>query len=81
MTSNEIIGFAGAIAFVAFIGLCLRTTTKWGAETRKREEEFEKASTVDIVDEEGQTLTIIRTPATEAQPVTPKTDGNTTVAA
>ena len=79
MISNEVLGFAGAILFVAFVGLCLRTTARWGAETRKREEEYENAASVNVIDEDGTTLTIVRTPQVEQQPQTPKSDGDTTV--
>ncbi len=79
MISNEVLGFAGAILFVAFVGLCLRTTARWGAETRKREEEYENAASVNVIDEDGTTLTIVRTPQVEQQPQTPKSDGNATV--
>ena len=78
MTSNEVLGFTGAILFVAFVGLCLRTTAKWGAETRKREEEYENAASVDVVDEDGSTLTIVRT-TPQPQPQLLKPDGDTTV--
>lgn len=79
MISNEVLGFTGAILFVAFVGLCLRTTARWGAETKKREEEYEKAASVDVVDEDGTTLTIVRTPQAETQTPIPKSDGNATV--
>lgn len=80
MISNEVLGFAGAILFVAFVGLCLRTTARWGAETRKREEEYENAASVNVIDEDGSILTIVRTtPQPEPQPQTPKPDGDTTV--
>lgn len=81
MISNEVLGFAGAILFVAFVGLCLRTTARWGAETRKREEEYENAASVNVIEEDGTVLTIVRTPQPEQQPQPPKPDGDTTVIA
>ena len=60
MTSNELIGLAWAGVFAAFVGTCIYYTTKWGAETKKREEEFEKAQSVEVMTEEGDTLTILR---------------------
>ena len=60
MTTIEMIGFTGASAFVAFVVTCIYYTSKWGAETRKREEEFEKATSVEVVDERGNTLTVVR---------------------
>lgn len=79
MTSTEVLGFAGVIAFVAFIGVCLRTTMKWGEETKKREEEYEKAASVDVIDEHGQPLTIVRSRLLDQPDATP--DGNTTTPA
>lgn len=60
MTPIEILGFTGAFAFVAFVVMCIHYTSKWGAETRKREEEFEKATSVEVVDERGDTLIVVR---------------------
>lgn len=78
MTSTEIVGFAGAFAFVAFVFACLHVTSKWGAATKKREEEYENAASVDVLDEQGQTLTIVRSKLVDAQSEPTKSDDNTT---
>lgn len=57
-----ILGFVLLALFAAGVYYLICKADHYGKETRKREQEFERASKVEIVDEKGEYLTIYREP-------------------
>ena len=66
--NNDLIGIIGALVFVAITFMCLRTSFRWSAETKKREEEEQKLTTIVTPDERGQNIILVRDPSEEPIP-------------
>lgn len=58
--STETLGAIGIIAFCSLVFWFLNTACKWGEQTRKDEEEFEKQKDITTPDEHGNQITILR---------------------
>ena len=59
----QIAPLIAAIGVLVIAGFGIRTLTRWGEATRKREEEWARAGTCEIIDADGQTHTVERTKA------------------
>lgn len=66
--NNDLIGIIGALVFVAVTFMCLRTSFRWSAETKKREEEEQKLTTIVTPYERSQNIILVRDPSEEPIP-------------
>lgn len=59
--THDTFGLLGSYVFVAVVLYALYKSITWGEESKKREKEFTTAAKVDVLDEQGKTITIVRT--------------------